>query len=344
MAQKRSYDTLQAGRAFAAILVVLFHTSSTIFEDPKFWNASVFGGLFNWGHAGVHFFFVLSGFIILSAHRNDIGRPERLGLYAWRRVSRVYPAYWAVLIPVVAIYLAVPSISKPELTAHSVVANSFLLVGLNNQASLAVAWTLFHEILFYAFFGLCIFNRRLGVAAMSAWLILCLILKIFGVETSYHLSSLNLLFAFGMGAFYIARKNILPSPRLCAAAGAIAFIAVGLVEIATGWTEGLVYGACAMLVVAGLASAEALKPIKVPALLKLLGDASYSIYLVHYPALSVIARVWRRFMPNMPVELAFAGVVAAAIFAGVVFHFIVERPLIARLRDMSFRRSETAPA
>lgn len=335
MPPKRNYDTLQAGRAVAALLVVFYHASTTVFQTPKFWSEPVFGGFFNFGHAGVHFFFVLSGFIILSAHKGDIGKPYRLKTYVWRRISRVYPAYWIVLIPIVTLYLAVPSISKPELAAHSVIANSFLLIGLDNDASLAVAWTLFHEILFYAFFSLCIFNRRVGAIAMSIWLLSCLILKAIGTPVSYHLSSLNLLFAFGMAAFYMVEKRILPLPLLCAVIGAIAFVSLGLVEVATGWSEGLLYGACALLLVGGLASAEGERPIKVPALLKLLGNASYSIYLVHYPALSILARIFRRTVAFLPAEVAFLLIVAAATAAGVLFHLVVEDRLVKMLKAFS---------
>ncbi len=55
-------------------------------------------GLFAFGHAGVDFFFVLSGFIILHVHAGDIGRPVRLGHYLQRRFTRVYPFYWVVFL------------------------------------------------------------------------------------------------------------------------------------------------------------------------------------------------------------------------------------------------------
>ena len=56
-----------------------------------------FGGLFLFAHAGVDFFFVLSGFIIYRVHRGDIGSPHRLSRYAWRRFVRIYPTYWIIL-------------------------------------------------------------------------------------------------------------------------------------------------------------------------------------------------------------------------------------------------------
>ena len=53
--------------------------------------------IFQFGHAGVDLFFVISGFIILFVHYDDIGRPERVGRYLGRRLSRIMPAYWVAL-------------------------------------------------------------------------------------------------------------------------------------------------------------------------------------------------------------------------------------------------------
>lgn len=70
--------SLQAGRAVAALMVVLFHIDST-FRSGEYWDRAIFGDwLVPAGGAGVCFFFALSGFIILHAHRSDIGRSGRL--------------------------------------------------------------------------------------------------------------------------------------------------------------------------------------------------------------------------------------------------------------------------
>ena len=55
--------------------------------------------------SGVDIFFVLSGFIIYFIHAKDIGRPQRIYNFAKKRLSRVYPAYWVVLLGVLPIYL-----------------------------------------------------------------------------------------------------------------------------------------------------------------------------------------------------------------------------------------------
>ena len=336
-------QTVQVGRALAALLVVAYHASGTIFADPRFWGVTPFAGFFGFGHAGVFFFFVLSGFIIAAAHHRDLGQPKRLSNYAVRRVVRVYPAYWIVLLPIVVLYLAKPEISKPELTSHAVVFNSFLLIGPSDHASLAVAWTMFHEILFYALFGIAIFNQRLGIVVLATWFALCVAKIIFApmlMREVYPLAPINLLFAFGLIAFVATRgKRTFPLSGALAIAGISAFLAAGLLEDYGGWMRDgwpllMLYGVSSAMTLAGLVAFERKSPIIVPAWALLLGDASYAIYLVHYPALSIVARLWLKLGGRaVPVPIAFAALVMICALLGIAFHLIVEKPLINVLND-----------
>jgi peptidoglycan/LPS O-acetylase OafA/YrhL len=90
--RRAALESLQACRGFAAIAVLLFHTTG-ILEQPKYWHSDPFGSLFRPGDSGVLFFFVLSGFIISHAHRNDVGRPATFTRYVTNRISRIYPSY-----------------------------------------------------------------------------------------------------------------------------------------------------------------------------------------------------------------------------------------------------------
>jgi exopolysaccharide production protein ExoZ len=89
------YKSLQGTRALAALLVVLFHLGNTI-ALGKYFGIEAFAIPFKFGSAGVEFFFVLSGFIIFAAHRNDISKPRRLTNYISKRVIRIYPTYWII--------------------------------------------------------------------------------------------------------------------------------------------------------------------------------------------------------------------------------------------------------
>lgn len=50
---------LQCGRAVAALLVVIFHANSFLLPN-RLYDGLHAGRLFNFGYAGVEFFFVLS--------------------------------------------------------------------------------------------------------------------------------------------------------------------------------------------------------------------------------------------------------------------------------------------
>ena len=87
---------IEAARGLAALLVVTRHCTQML-SGARYFGALPLGGLFVFGHAGVDFFFVLSGFIIAYIHAGDLGRPERFGGYASKRVIRIYPTYWVAL-------------------------------------------------------------------------------------------------------------------------------------------------------------------------------------------------------------------------------------------------------
>jgi peptidoglycan/LPS O-acetylase OafA/YrhL len=57
------------------------------------------------GRCGVDFFFILSGVVIFMAHSNDLSKPSRIRPFLWKRFRRIYPIYWIMLIPTIAIQL-----------------------------------------------------------------------------------------------------------------------------------------------------------------------------------------------------------------------------------------------
>ena len=324
IAVRQKLETLQVWRGVAALLVVLFHAAGTIGSE-KYGGRVLFGDFFSWGHAGVQFFFVLSGFIILWVHRNEIGRPERFARYSVKRFTRIYPVYWVVLGALLAIYLVVPTLGAGHETDAPVVIGSILLVGDVNP-TLAVAWTLFHEVLFYAMFGLLVLNRPLGAVAMLLWFGACLV----GGAT-YALSIINILFLFGMFAAWLAAGRIrLPALGL-AVAGFVGFLATGVGEwqgvfLRNDAPSTLLYGLSALLLVVGSVRCESEGQITaVPRALTFLGDASYSLYLIHYPVISIVAKI----AGGLPAMAVFAAMIAASVGAGAALHLLAEKPLLS---------------
>lgn len=78
MSSSRHIKSLQAARGIAAILVVICHASAFVGEEPSLWHRYT---IFLWlrGTAlGVQLFFVLSGIVLYTAHREDIRLQRRL--------------------------------------------------------------------------------------------------------------------------------------------------------------------------------------------------------------------------------------------------------------------------
>jgi exopolysaccharide production protein ExoZ len=337
----RNLSTLQAGRAIAAILVVLFHDSARIFSLPQYWGTKPFGRLFDFGDSGVFFFFVLSGFIILHAHYRDLDQPTRVKNYVWKRFRRIYPFYWVVLFLTLLVYFSVGRFRSGTETHPDVILDSFLLLHLYSlHTVIMVSWTLFHEILFYALFALAIWRRRLGFTVLGAWLALSVVSMTTDRSSmlfEFYFSPLHLLFGFGMAATWLMQRGSVPLPSAIVALGVTVFLLTGADEVywhlmAAEWRT-LVFGLGAMLAMIGLVELECGGRLKIPAWLRLLGDASYSIYLVHYFVLWFFAKLfWVSGVAFLlPAAAAFVLLACLAVAAGVLCHLWIERPLLVSL-------------
>ncbi|MDB5626892.1 MAG: acyltransferase 3 family protein [Tardiphaga sp.] len=332
--------SLQIGRGLAALCVVLFHLNNSVWGVAKYFPHP-FSPLLSFGNAGVQFFFVLSGFIIFLIHGKDLGSPSRLWSFANKRLIRVYPVYWIVLGAfVVTLYLEPFLGTADERRIGNFIA-SVLLIPAPVEPILSVAWTLTHEVMFYVVFGLAIAHARSGVWLFAIWQIACLGNTMFGTSDFPYgvmFSANNLLFSFGMLAAFVFRTQRCPAPALLAAGGAAAFIATGLHQVTASRPMPpeayvLAYGLASAVAILGACVYEQRHGLRVPRLCDAIGDASYSIYLIHLPLLSVFAKLLfaSGLAAMAPEWLSLTGLLCMVVVTGVVFSRLVEMPLIALL-------------
>ena len=348
--------SVEAARGAAAVLVVLFHTSNML-AAPKYFGEMAFHGLFKFAGAGVDFFFVLSGFIIFHVHRTDLGNPARFSKYVSRRFVRIYPTYWVVLFILGLILVVSPSRDRYERDVVAVVTNLLLLPAPDHEPILGVAWTLQHEVLFYALFSVLFFRISLGVAVLTVWAALITWQMLTGdfrtFPASFLFNTFNIQFFFGI-AVAAALWRLPPfRPGLMLSAGTMLFFATGLAEsfIANFPSQSpgphLLYASGAALALYGMAAGERTGRLNtVPGWAVSLGTASYSIYLLHTIVIMILQQVIlfaRRFVP-MPLELTFIGVVAITILICVYFSYFVEQPLLAWSRRAMARKYAVSTA
>lgn len=335
--------TIQAGRGVAAIMVVMCH-ARTVLGLPQYLGRNVLGYVGSFGHAGVDFFFVLSGFIIWTVHKSDVGRPRALGGYLYKRFSRIYPAYWvAVVLTFLMSFLSDHSAwLKIQGMDRGILVSSLLLLPLHaSNPLLGVAWTLQHEVLFYAVFAVLIANRTAGLSLIAAWLGLVVYSLFLPLDawpwtpvnllTGFAGSSYHLQFLAGVGAAWLVARGSLPRPVLVATIGVVVFCVTGIAENTgvihyPGRPGQFLYGISAALVVAGLATGERRGEVSASRPWVFMGAASYSIYLIHVTICFVMARpIIRLHCPDWT-KLLLLSTVAA--MAGVVVHLLFERPIL----------------
>lgn len=346
VAVKKTILSVQVMRGLAAAAVAVYHTH-LILAQPEYGGISVLETVASRGWLGVNFFFVLSGFIIIFAHAKDVGKPRQIVNYLWKRFARVYPIYWIFLtLFLIAAYCG---IGHPSFSWNGAnIASAYALVKLAEPLSLPlqVAWTLFYEVTFYAIFVTLLANRVLGIVVLSAWTISIFVSSfVFGNEPgTLHMwgDMWCAYFMIGMCVYFLFRT--LDGQR------AIPILVSGLaILVIMGWQlasgkvsttqkDPAILLALAIpfaLILLGCALGEQHRQWKPPGFLLRLGDATYAIYLVHSPAITVVALLNHRFaMGILPPLMLFALTVVASISAGMLAHIYVERPVLRALRGI----------
>ncbi|WP_201097452.1 acyltransferase family protein [Thiocystis minor] len=347
--------TIQILRGVAAILVVLFH--ATMLCSSKF-NLAPFNRFFLFGFSGVHIFFVLSGFIIVTIHYHDIGRPSKLISYLKKRFSRIYPNYWLVLTLISLWYLFVINIMPIHITPTLIYQNLNLFFPPPKFIN-PVSWTLSMEVFFYFIFSILILNRKLGVLALSLWLIGVLLTQFFSIKIPviprYVFSKYVILFWIGMLTAYmlIHMRNIETVRRewfawslgtlglILFSATALAVWGGGIINF-THWIPLFGFGLAGALLIFFTLSNRAESFIQNRKILTSLGDASYSIYLIHYPLLLGLIFILRKHVTvdnGFSIAIFFVVISVIAVISGWLFHLFLERPLLKFVRGVLFLRA-----
>jgi peptidoglycan/LPS O-acetylase OafA/YrhL len=329
---------VQVARGVAALMVVVYHTTRAI-SLPQYVGYVPFGNAFGFGHAGVDFFFVLSGFIITYAHAADVGRPDRTPRYLWRRVTRIYPIYWFVTGIEILRALFAPDAAARLEPMHLL--NSVFLFPSSLDPLVGVAWTLKYEMLFYIVFALPILDRRLCKPLLAATLLLLLA----GVVTEpanpfLHLlvSPFNIEFLMGIAAARWLATHRTGRPAAVAALGVVLFVGVGTLELhgivpINGLTGRALYGGASVAILLGLVQLERQGTLRIGGVGLMFGDSSYCLYLIHLTVVTIAIRACAHFglLAIVP-GVAVAALVALALGTAVVLHIGVERPMARWLR------------
>jgi exopolysaccharide production protein ExoZ len=310
--------SLQNLRFVAALMVVYIH--AVLIAGTASENGFIPLNLAIAGRAGVDIFFVLSGFIITKTAQG-ISAEE----FAWRRFRRIIPLYLVWCVPVVLI-AAQTGFGWREALA------TFALWPATDQMTAPLVmsgWTLCFEVLFYTATALVLIDRRWLFALLGLYAA-AMALRSTGPMPQFLGNPIIAEFLLGALLFYAPRGRL---AVLALPIGAALIILAGPLGIAPqqGRVDGLlgaygfqrlfVYGIPAALIVYGTLQIETKQSVW-----SYLGDASYSLYLVHYLLLRALGHLWTIF--PLSVNFTIPVSMAAAVLFALLIHEQVEKPIL----------------
>jgi len=324
-------------------MVVLNHLQ--FYQSKTFPVQSLLPAWMNCGESGVDVFFIISGFIMTySTPRPFTTWRDQLS-FLIRRFLRIYPAYWAVLLPILVLWWFHPAYFNTSQGNRVDFPSSLFLLPSFTITILGVAWTLIFEIYFYcvvSFIFYCGTAGRLFWA--GAWAAAVVIRNVVHPQwfdlacwTTW-LSPLTLEFIVGIYLAYALRSAQL---RLPTVVGTALILASALWAWHFGALHGrftgggdqlprlYIYGLPAMVVVWVVLKLETQHELKGARNLVWLGDRSYSTYLIHLPVLTTVLYLAAKWLkdpsPYTVMAVTFAAMLLIIIPMEICYRF-VEKP------------------
>lgn len=331
-------EGLQAARAIAALSVAYFHSYIAVraFFPESAWVP--IPGLKEWGFLGVNLFFVISGYVICMV----VSKPGFTVLsFAIKRVCRLYPLYWVTM----AIVIGLIAWGKYRVEPVGHFLYSMTLLPQPNAPAYDFSWTLEREMVFYALaaivvpiFGISGLAASLCALAFAGWHL--------NNPWSFHLVSTT-------QADFLAGVLVFMAQPALRRLGATLPIVIGGALLFFTRSHDFPFSVTISMgiIVCGFVNLR-LSTSRVPfRWLVELGNASYSVYLLHYIVflLSAIGLQWIcvKIGLTLPVWACepwrFAVIAICCLISFGTWH-LIERPMIALGNQVADPRPRLRPA
>ena len=131
---------LDGVRGLAILAVLLFHFGTP--PNPQGPLDAAITWLFAYGALGVDLFFVLSGFLITGILYDSRNDPAYFRNFYMRRVLRIFPLYYAVLVIVFLVVPAIPALQGSEIAGLRSQQAWAWLYGVNIYLAIHGGWVL----------------------------------------------------------------------------------------------------------------------------------------------------------------------------------------------------------
>ncbi len=348
----RQIDALQLLRAIAVLLVVECHSGQVLDITGSYALPSL--GIF-----GIDIFFVISGFILSLVVLKEQTPPgfQAMREFLKRRFIRIYPIYWVIAL------LTLARLARAHhLFEHNYVAAFFLLPSLHypgGETIITYSWTMNFELFFYLLLGLILLKTiQWAIPVLIVSLVtLIAIGSITGIGHPVAILVANpILLEFVYGAvialLYVRMGRRRVAGIMVTALGIVAMFCLPLLRLPFTVANGAqmimvnngalaraaTLGPCAALIVGGVVFWSPSMKSTFGKWGVLLGNSSYSAYVVSALVLEFSFRIFFHLDP--PPLLSFwnrllfeSTMVIAVMAAGLACYTFVEKPLLRWLQN-----------
>lgn len=332
---------IQILRACAALMIVVYHAG---LESTKIAHQTGQPPLFDdivWSR-GVDIFFVLSGFIMVLAYASRFGCAGAPRSFMRRRQCRIIPLYWLLTTVALCGALIVPRLVPFSQLDELHVLSSYAFWPYARAPGdirpvLTLGWTLNLEMFFYVLFAVAMrFPLRRGLLLLTAVLVSLMLWRANSASpptpVRFWGDPIALTFLLGIAIGLAFRAGIRISITTTAILLTVGFAALLVVRIDDGSGSDLASRLASVVPASLIVAAGALAQKNGQGVLVrgavAVGDASYSLYLIHQFVFYPLQAIWVESGTVLPLWSypVVAGILSVLI--SVIVYRLVERPLL----------------
>ena len=299
--------SIQALRGVGAVAVVIFHALSI----HPFFN-------FRAGAAGVDLFFIISGIVMaLSIRPNSDPR-----IFFLRRLARVVPLYWLMTgLAVLNVYIFYPGAG---VSIESIIRSLLFLRPENGSMPILYpGWSLNYEMLFYLALSVFLYFGKYSLPAIFyIFLLLGSLSAIDFFNNLYYIKYYLLEFSAGLLIGHLLKHPIQIDRKI----GILAIICSLLLFFFHNYFQSngfIAWGIPSLLLVIGCYAFDDASFFK-NQFIQSIGDASYSIYLIH----PFIIWAFERNASESKGFVILALAIVLSIALGILCYRWIEKPLL----------------
>jgi peptidoglycan/LPS O-acetylase OafA/YrhL len=343
----RSHTSL---RGIAAVLVVAFHYAVPL-RDVGF-DVNRYTIVVARGYLWVDLFFILSGYILCHVYSHRLVDITSISLFFRARFARIYPLHIATLLLLVGCQIALPlmagasiNFGKPDtlwLNVFDIHAWGMLTHYDWNFPS----WSISAEFAAYLLFPIICIGMRFAPTTTFSVLASVVVARVIFVSLTpprYHFEQLALfeclpMFALGIILYRSRQFSLRSSFRMTSAFQLVSLVGI-VFAMHFGLNDASLIFPFALLIFSTQADAGAAGRLLTSGPLVMLGEWSFSIYMIHIPVLFILQMAWQRIAaqplglsaPAAMISLVLASAVSTAILGCLSFNYF-EKPIRDWLR------------